>query len=58
MRPGSVCFMMMNESSDTGYIFFTNKFNILEFFQPIKLQIIARARDMIGCLLLEKADDL
>jgi CubicO group peptidase (beta-lactamase class C family) len=58
MCPGGVCFMMMNESSDTGYIFFTNKFNILEFFQPIRLTIVARARNKIGTLLLEKAEEL
>ena len=55
MCPGSVCFMLMNESSDTGFIFFMNKFNILQFFQLLKCEIVAKCRDIIGKLLLEKA---
>ena len=57
MSPGASAFMMMNESTKTGFISLSNHFDILGFFSPkflLKMLVFYK----VGSLLFEKAEEL
>ncbi len=57
MSPGTTAFMMINQSTNTGFIAFSNHFDVLGFFDPkflLKMNVFYK----FGELLFEKSETL